>query len=108
MLSTIGTSKAAAGFPVGSIVEVAADAAGLPIFALSSLSGHTKDLRSDPRCSLTVTSPGFKVHGQPNIYQPFAPTCMRKHSQQHCRVLIAGHGRCAVHTSRSHEPSGGL
>ena len=30
-----------------------------PVLALSSLSAHTRDLATDPRCSLTVLSPGF-------------------------------------------------
>lgn len=64
VLSTIGGSKATAGFPLGSIVEYAAGADGQPIFALSSLSGHTRDLRADPRCSLTVTAADFKGMAQ--------------------------------------------
>ena len=42
-------------------MQFAADDNGRPIFAFSSLSGHTRDLRSDPRCSLTVSSPTFRV-----------------------------------------------
>ncbi len=61
VLSTTGAAKAAAGFPLGSVVEYGVDSQGRPVFALSSLSGHTRDIRSDPRCSLTVTSPGFQV-----------------------------------------------
>ena len=65
MLSTVGASRATAGFPLGSVVEYAVDGQGRPIFALSSLSGHTRDLRADPRCSLTVTAPAFKVLRRP-------------------------------------------
>lgn len=61
VLSTIGSTNATAGFPLGSVVEYAAGPDGRPIFALSSLSGHTRDLRAEPRCSLTVTAPGFQV-----------------------------------------------
>lgn len=61
MLSTISTAASTSGFPLGSIVEYGLDAQGRPIFSLSSLSGHTRDIRADPRCSLTVTSPGFRV-----------------------------------------------
>ena len=61
MLSTLSTAASTSGFPLGSIVEYGLDAQGRPIFSLSSLSGHTRDIRADPRCSLTVTSPGFRV-----------------------------------------------
>jgi putative heme iron utilization protein len=61
VLSTISTAASTSGFPLGSIVEYGLDAQGRPIFSLSSLSGHTRDIRANPRCSLTVTSPGFRV-----------------------------------------------
>lgn len=61
MLSTLSTAASTSGFPLGSIVEYGLDSQGRPIFSLSSLSGHTRDIRADPRCSLTVTSPGFRV-----------------------------------------------
>ncbi len=60
-ISTLGASGEGAGYPTGSVVQFAADDSGRPIFAFSSLSGHTRDLRSDPRCSLTVSSPTFRV-----------------------------------------------
>lgn len=68
VLSTTGAAKAAAGFPLGSVVEYGVDSQGRPVFALSSLSGHTRDIRSDPRCSLTVTSPGFQVAMRKHMY----------------------------------------
>lgn len=46
-------------YPSGSIVGFAADDQGRPIFALSSMSGHTGDLKANGKCSLTVTAPGF-------------------------------------------------
>ena len=61
MLSTVGSFGAWAGYPVGTVVEYACDERGRPIFAFSSLSSHTPDIKADPRCSLTVTAPGFKV-----------------------------------------------
>jgi putative heme iron utilization protein len=59
VLSTLAARGDEAGFPSGSAVEFAADAAGRPIFALSSLSPHTGDLRADARASLTVLAAGF-------------------------------------------------
>ena len=46
-------------YPDGSIVGFASDEMGRPIFALSSMSGHTGDLKANGKCSLTVTAPGF-------------------------------------------------
>ena len=55
MLSTM--SKKHAGFPFGSLMPFAMDAAGRPIFLISNMAMHTQNLRSDPRCSLFVTQP---------------------------------------------------
>ena len=48
------------GFPTGSVVGFACEEAGMPFFALSSMSAHTRDIMKDPRCSLTVNSKNFK------------------------------------------------
>ena len=37
------------------------DDEGKPVFAFSSLSSHTPDIKADPRCSLTVTAQNFQV-----------------------------------------------
>ena len=47
-------------YPSGSVVGFASDSQGRPIFALSSMSGHTGDLKANGKCALTVTAPGFK------------------------------------------------
>ncbi|CAK0763075.1 hypothetical protein CVIRNUC_003021 [Coccomyxa viridis] len=60
VLSTIGSFGAWAGFPVGTVVEYAMDNRGKPVFAFSSLSSHTPDIKADPRCSLTVTAQDFQ------------------------------------------------
>ena len=61
MICTLGSLGALTGFPMGSVVEYATDEQGRPVFAFSSLSSHTSDVRADPRCSLTVTASGFSV-----------------------------------------------
>ena len=43
------------------LVCAQADGTGRPVFAFSSLSSHTPDLRADPRASLTVTARGYQV-----------------------------------------------
>ncbi len=50
MLSTI--SRKHPGFPFGSLMPYALDAAGRPIFLISSMAMHTQNLKADPRCSL--------------------------------------------------------
>src|ERR1700679_394214 len=52
MLSTI--SRKHPGFPFGSLMPFALDAAGRPIFLISSMAMHTQNLKNDPRCSLFV------------------------------------------------------
>lgn len=53
-LATLGDG----GFPFGSLVAHAADAAGQPLLLLSDLAEHTRNLRADPRASLMATDAG--------------------------------------------------
>ncbi|KAL4422913.1 hypothetical protein ABPG75_009110 [Micractinium tetrahymenae] len=63
------------GFPSGSVVEYAADAQGRPIFAFSTMSPHTADVRKEPRCSLTVLAEPFRgiADGRVNLLGRMAP-----------------------------------
>ncbi|CAO2202578.1 unnamed protein product [Urochloa humidicola] len=47
------------GYPFGSLVDFANDSMGHPIFSLSPLAIHTRNLLSDPRCTLVVQVPGW-------------------------------------------------
>ncbi|KAL6784740.1 CPL8 [Auxenochlorella protothecoides x Auxenochlorella symbiontica] len=48
-----------AGYPFGTVVEFAADGAGHPLFSLSPLAIHTRNIREDARCSLVLQLPGW-------------------------------------------------
>ena len=48
-----------AGYPFGTLIDFAADGAGNPIFCLSPLAIHSRNLLEDPRCSLVVQMPGW-------------------------------------------------
>ncbi|KAK3156009.1 hypothetical protein QOZ80_2AG0101590 [Eleusine coracana subsp. coracana] len=48
-----------AGYPFGSLVDFATDSLGHPIFSLSPLAIHTRNLLADPRCTLVVQIPGW-------------------------------------------------
>jgi hypothetical protein len=52
-LSTI--SRKQPGFPFGSLMPYALDAAGRPLFLISNMAMHTQNLKADPRASLFVT-----------------------------------------------------
>ena len=53
-----------AGFPYGSLVTVAFDATGRPLFLLSTLAEHTKNLLGRSEASVLVTEP-LDAHDQP-------------------------------------------
>lgn len=55
-LSTVGLRPA--GFPYGSLVAHTADAQGRPLFLLSALAEHAKNLAVDDRASLLVVESG--------------------------------------------------
>lgn len=61
-LSTLAVSPP--GYPFGSVVSYATDAAGRPLFIISEIAEHTRNLRRDPRCSLLVTELG-RADGDP-------------------------------------------
>ncbi|XP_039130038.1 uncharacterized protein LOC120266473 [Dioscorea cayenensis subsp. rotundata] len=46
-------------YPFGSLVDFAPDPLGHPIFSLSPLAIHTRNLLADPRCTLVVQIPGW-------------------------------------------------
>uniref|UniRef100_A0A0E0JVI5 CREG-like beta-barrel domain-containing protein n=1 Tax=Oryza punctata TaxID=4537 RepID=A0A0E0JVI5_ORYPU len=48
-----------AGYPFGSLVDFAPDPMGHPIFSLSPLAIHTRNLLEDPRCTVVVQVPGW-------------------------------------------------
>ena len=58
-LATTGTLSSASrkhpGFPFGSLMPYALDAAGRPIFLISNMAMHTQNLKADPRSSLFVS-----------------------------------------------------
>ncbi len=56
VLSTI--SRKPEGFPFGSLVPYAQAAGGEPLFLLSAIAQHTRNLRADPRACLLVMQPG--------------------------------------------------
>lgn len=47
------------GYPFGTIVDFASDGAGCPLFCLSPLAIHTRNIMEDARCSLVVQMPGW-------------------------------------------------
>jgi len=54
-LSTV--SRKQPGFPFGSLMPYALDAAGQPLFLISTMAMHTQNLKADPRASLFVSQP---------------------------------------------------
>lgn len=56
-------SRKQEGFPFGSLMPYALNAAGSPLFLISSMAMHTQNLAGDPRASLFVTVP--EAEGDP-------------------------------------------
>lgn len=47
------------GYPFGTLVDYCVDGSGMPVFCLSPLAIHARNLIEDPRCSLVVQMPGW-------------------------------------------------
>uniref|UniRef100_A0A7R9V107 CREG-like beta-barrel domain-containing protein n=1 Tax=Chlamydomonas euryale TaxID=1486919 RepID=A0A7R9V107_9CHLO len=48
-----------AGYPFGTLVDFAVDGGGYPVFCLSTLAIHSRNLLEDSRCSFVVQMPGW-------------------------------------------------
>lgn len=59
VLSTL--SKDMAGYPFGSVAPYCLDEKGRPLFLISEIAQHTKNLRADARCSLIVIAGGEDI-----------------------------------------------
>ena len=57
----MSVSKISAGYPAGSVINMATDELGRPVISISTLSLHTSDLQASSKCSITVTAGGFAV-----------------------------------------------
>jgi heme iron utilization protein len=58
-IATLSTlSRKHVGFPFGSLMPYALDAAGRPIFLISNMAMHSQNLKADPRASLFVEQTG--------------------------------------------------
>jgi heme iron utilization protein len=59
LIATLSTlSRKHVGFPFGSLMPYALDAAGRPIFLISNMAMHTQNLKADARASLFVEQTG--------------------------------------------------
>ena len=68
--STLATqSRKHHGFPFGSMMPYADDEQGCPLFLISSMAVHTRNLKEEPKCSLFITrpTPGASSLGAPRI-----------------------------------------
>ena len=57
--ASLATIEAASGGPYASFVTVATDAEGAPVFLISELARHTRNLVADPRASLLFLGPAM-------------------------------------------------
>lgn len=60
-------SKEMPGFPFGSVAPYCLDAEGRPLFLISELAQHTKNLRADPRCSFIVVAHGEDIQANARL-----------------------------------------
>lgn len=65
VLSTL--SQDMPGYPFGSVAPYCLDASGAPLFLISDLAQHTKNLRADPRCSFIVIAGGNDIQASARL-----------------------------------------
>lgn len=86
------------GYPFGSLVDFATDASGHPIFSLSPLAIHTRNLLADPRCTLVVQIPGWSglANARVTIFGDVYPLPQDQQDLAH-KYYIAKHQQGASH-----------
>jgi putative heme iron utilization protein len=55
------------GYPFGSVAPYCLDGEGRPLFLISELAQHTKNLRADPRCSFIVVARGEDIQANARL-----------------------------------------
>lgn len=65
VLSTV--SREIEGYPFGSVVPYCLNAAGEPVFLISDIAQHTKNVKADARCSLIVVAGGDDVQAEARL-----------------------------------------
>lgn len=60
-------SKEMPGYPFGSVVPYCLNAAGEPVFLISDIAQHTKNVKADPHCSLIVVAGGDDVQAEARL-----------------------------------------
>lgn len=55
------------GYPFGSVAPYCLDGEGRPLFLISELAQHTKNLRADPRCSFIVIAGGEDIQANARL-----------------------------------------
>lgn len=63
------------GFPFGSVVPYCLDHAGWPVILISTIAEHTKNIKADSRCSITIVMDGEDVQANGRI-------CLVGHMEQ--------------------------
>ncbi|MGA8690042.1 MAG: DUF2470 domain-containing protein [Methyloceanibacter sp.] len=58
MKASLATLSAGKGYPYASLITVATEASGAPIFLISALARHTRNLTQDPRASILFDATG--------------------------------------------------
>ena len=56
--ASLATIAAGSGYPYASLITVATEASGAPVFLISGLAQHTKNLAQDPRASILFDGTG--------------------------------------------------
>jgi putative heme iron utilization protein len=60
-------SRELPGYPFGSVAPFCLDGSGRPLFLISELAQHTKNLRADPRCSFIVVAHGEDIQANARL-----------------------------------------
>eukprot|EP00798_Chlamydomonas_sp_ICE-L_P016505 gene16505-22733_t len=76
ILSTTSPTPSTAGYPMGAVIEFGTTKTGHPIFAVSTLSPHTKAMAEDGKFCLTVMEKGFSSLKDARFSMQGKVTCM--------------------------------
>ena len=93
----LATMHSESGYPYASLITLATDADGTPVFLISTLARHTANLVQDPRASILIDATGALADPLQGARVTLTGTAERTADESVRRRFLARHPEAAVY-----------
>ena len=105
--ASLATIAAGSGYPYASLITVATEASGAPVFLISTLAQHTKNLSLDPRASILFDGTGAAGDPLQGARVTLYGKAEKTGEEAARRRFLARHPEAAFMPTSPTSPSGG-